>query len=192
MPLTLPLPLPLPLSYMFVLSVDDERNGNEKAVQFVLFEEMCAALPNAGRLGDVEFIKALMQRNYTNLNVPASSSPLVVVSSTSTCSSSSFIDINLQNSHYHSALFNVASHGHVRALRHVLSYPNVLVNQTTPENITALMVATQRGHEECVEILAKAGADVGSVDSRGRSAIMIAAQQVYIAQIMPVVKLCPL
>ncbi len=151
----------------------------------MLVEEMCAALPNAGRSGDVELLKALMQRNYALLNVvPASSSLVVVSSSTSSSSSTSattasvFIDINLQNSHYHSALFNVASHGHVRALRHVLSYPNVLVNQTTPENITALMVATQRGHEECVEILAKAGADVGSVDSRGRSAIMIAAQQV--------------
>jgi ankyrin repeat protein len=109
---------------------------------------------------------------------------IISLTSTSFLSSflpSGFIDINLQNSHYHSTLFNCARHGHIKALRVVLGYPEIHVNQTTAEKTTALMVAVQRGHQECVEMLAKAGADIGMLDSRGRSVIMIAAQQGHTA-----------
>jgi len=58
------------------------------------------------------------------------------------------------------ALFLAAQNDHSRIVKHLLTIPGVQVNQQRRDGATPLWIAAQMGHEDCVRLLLRGGADV--------------------------------
>ena len=87
------------------------------------------------------------------------------------------------------ALLEAVTAGHNEAVEFLLQLETVNINHTNEEGKTALMLASERGHEDIVHSLLSAGANVNLQDNNGRTALMRVSEHNYIS-IINLIKAC--
>ena len=70
-------------------------------------------------------------------------------------------------------LCSVAKHGNVEVARLLLQHSEIQINQTTKNGVTALSIASQKGHKEIVKMLLRKGADPNIANKAGVTALQL-------------------
>ena len=79
------------------------------------------------------------------------------------------------------ALLEAVTAGNNEAVEFLLQIETVNIDHTNEEGMTALMLASERGHEDIVHSLLSAGANVNIQDNKGWTALMIASMHNHIS-----------
>ena len=79
------------------------------------------------------------------------------------------------------ALLEAVTAGNNEAVEFLLQLETVNIDHTNEEGKTALMIASERGHEDIVHSLLSAGANVNIQDNKGWTALMIASEHNHIS-----------
>ena len=77
---------------------------------------------------------------------------------------------------WHTRLMSAVQSNNIPYMKTLLNTPGVDVNKADSFHDTALILAVQRGHVECVKVLIDAGVDVNQVDHLGGTALILAAE----------------
>ncbi|EKX73782.1 ankyrin repeat domain containing protein [Theileria equi strain WA] len=81
---------------------------------------------------------------------------------------------NLDKNFPHNEFFSQVTSGNLEAIKEILKDDPNMVNVTTPEGLTPLHLAADRGFDHIVKLLIKYGADINAVDDNGDTALHVA------------------